>query len=605
MTPAEISQRRLQQLAERLEPSLRAAFLTLTKRMAPDELAAVIRLLEAGDLDGAVRLIWQSPKTLAAVAATRATWASGLLRLVQSTVRDVPVPRGLIIAAPVSSPETIAAVRRWEDTAFRRVAQDVQAGLRDTMATELARGINPRQVAVALKQGVGGGLTAYDTRIIASFRQALEEGRTADALRRTVRDRRYDPRLAKGDYTPAQIDTMVDAYRRKLIRLRAETFARTAAMEAANEAGEIGWRAAIAQGAMRFDEVRRYWVVAADERLCSICAPIPREHPDGVALDEPFRTSVGLLMRPTAHPNCVLGDTPITASPAIHAVSQRVYEGPVVVIETAAGHRLRCTPNHPILTSAGWVAAGLLDVGDDVVRYLGVDRRPYIGDDHEHVPPRIEQIAEAFGSTPGGASVEVPVAPENFHGDGFGSEIAVIRTNGDLRHRDDTAFGEHGDESPLPFADTMLAQLSSVGTAAHLVQRDDAPSHRIVRGGDLCPSCLGSNDASPLHAFGIATPSHRDPMTDQESREGGASDAALARELIDGRAGSVALDQVVSIGRIESSGHVFNLETEDGWYAADGIITHNCRCTVWIRRETAGIRRAPQPGTTRLILPRS
>jgi hypothetical protein len=315
VTPADRAQLRLQQLADRIDPSLRAAFLTLAKRMAPDELAAVIRLLEGGDIAAAVRLIWQRPATVTALAQVRSTWASGLLRLVQSTTPDVPVPRGLIIAAPVASPETIAAVRRWEDTAFRRVAQDVQEGLRETMATELARGINPRQVAVALKQGVGGGLTAYDARIIASFRKALEEGRVDDVLGpknedgtygegRKLRDRRYDLRLAKGTYTPAQIDTMVDAYRRKLVRFRAETFARTAAMQAANEASGLGWRAAVAQGAVAYDEVRRYWIVAADERLCPICAAVPVAHPDGVALDEPFRVGLLSLMTPPAHPNC-------------------------------------------------------------------------------------------------------------------------------------------------------------------------------------------------------------------------------------------------------------------------------------------------------------
>ena len=36
-------------------------------------------------------------------------------------------------------------------------------------------------------------------------------------------------------------------------------------------------------------------------------------------------------------------------------------------------------------------------------------------------------------------------------------------------------------------------------------------------------------------------------------------------------------DDVVSIERKNFSGHGYNLETDDGYYVANGIITHNCR----------------------------
>jgi hypothetical protein len=205
------------------------------------------------------------------------------------------------VVAPVQSPELIAAVRRWEDGAFSRVRADVRDGLREVIATELQRGIGPRQVAVSLKQGVGGGLTAYDAKIVQSFRQALEDGRTGDAMRRALRDRR---RKITADLTPAQIDKAVDAYRRKLIAFRAETFARTAAMQAANEANAVGWYEAIRQGAVPASEVRRYWIVARDERLCEVCSPIPDQNRDGVPLGESFITPNGPTLLPPIHPNC-------------------------------------------------------------------------------------------------------------------------------------------------------------------------------------------------------------------------------------------------------------------------------------------------------------
>jgi hypothetical protein len=41
----------------------------------------------------------------------------------------------------------------------------------------------------------------------------------------------------------------------------------------------------------------------------------------------------------------------------------------------------------------------------------------------------------------------------------------------------------------------------------------------------------------------------------------------------------ITLDEVVHIEHAAFSGHVYNLQTEPGWYIANEIITHNCRCT--------------------------
>ena len=302
MTPAERAQRRLQDLADRLEPSLRRAFLDMARGLAPESLAELVRLLESGQLDAAVAYLTGSPRAVAAVSAARSAYAGGIIRTVSAVVRDIASesPRRLVIASPVASPDLIAAVRRWEDGAFARVQREVREGLRATIATELERGIGPRQVAVRLKAGMGGGLTAYDRKIIANFRRELEEGRIGDASRRALRDRR----LRLTNLTPAQIDKAVAAYERKLVAFRAETFARTAAMQAANEASGVGWKEAVRQGVVPAAEVRRYWVVSADERLCQVCAPVPGLNENGVGLDDLFTTPNGPALHPPLHPKC-------------------------------------------------------------------------------------------------------------------------------------------------------------------------------------------------------------------------------------------------------------------------------------------------------------
>jgi hypothetical protein len=47
--------------------------------------------------------------------------------------------------------------------------------------------------------------------------------------------------------------------------------------------------------------------------------------------------------------------------------------------------------------------------------------------------------------------------------------------------------------------------------------------------------------------------------------------------LLDAHAGIIKADYIISVDRVIYSGHVYNLETVEGWYCANGIVTHNCR----------------------------
>jgi len=64
--------------------------------------------------------------------------------------------------------------------------------------------------------------------------------------------------------------------------------------------------------------------------------------------------------------NCVVGDTLVSGPPPCTAY-RREYSGELVILTTASGKKLTVTPNHPILTTEGWVAAGLLDEGSYVI----------------------------------------------------------------------------------------------------------------------------------------------------------------------------------------------------------------------------------------------
>jgi hypothetical protein len=300
---------RLTALAQRLEPRLHAAFLAYVRSLAPETLGPLVEALTVSDVTGAVELLLNQLAVTAATAQTRAAFATALQQLATPEASAVSTVLRVRVIAPVMSTGLLNALRRFEHGAFAGIQQDVRDGVREVVTRELATGVGPRQAAVAIKQQLAiGGLTAYDERIIGSFQQALREGRLSDALRRTIRDKRFDRTLRKLAGKPLseeQIAAMTAAYRRKLVAFRADTFARTQAIQAANEATAASWRQAVEQGVLPASQVRRYWVVADDERLCPICQPMPERFPTGVGLDEEFTLPDGTpIYSPPAHPNC-------------------------------------------------------------------------------------------------------------------------------------------------------------------------------------------------------------------------------------------------------------------------------------------------------------
>jgi hypothetical protein len=105
--------------------------------------------------------------------------------------------------------------------------------------------------------------------------------------------------------TQAKIDQMVERYRQRYIKHRSEMIARTESINALNQANMETWRQMEEQGMVNRDQVRRFWLVARDERTCPRCRPIPALNPNGVGMEQAFDTPQdGLIMAPIVHPAC-------------------------------------------------------------------------------------------------------------------------------------------------------------------------------------------------------------------------------------------------------------------------------------------------------------
>lgn len=275
-------------------------------------------------------------------------------------------------------------------------------------------------------------------------------------------------------------------------RDHATTWVRTAVSHTANEARDELYKANtdVIQGVV--------WNSTLDGRTTPDCVvrdglkySLPDHKPIGHSV--PWRSGPGRL-----HPRCVTGDTLVCGGFGTRGVSRRFYQGDLVVIRTASGNQLRCTPNHPVLTNCGWVAAGELDKVGHVISNSAADRG-YLGGNHaENMPPAIHEVAEAFLGSRDVSSVEVPVSPEDFHGDGIGSKVAIVGSYAELRNRDNAAIGEHPLEDflSLGLVPSSVAVNGSRYIAPHDVGQGLAADSPVSRVGDL----LALFWRSPVHA---------------------------------------------------------------------------------------------------------
>ena len=174
---------------------------------------------------------------------------------------------------------------------------------RQAINSAIERSIMEGQTVAQLSRAIRGsiGLTVEQERWVENYRRQLLS-MDAAALERALRDRRsdglYQRLIDSGDMlTSDQIDSMVERYRQRMVKYRAETIARTEAYGAVQMGEYETILAADMQGSLS-PLLRRFWVDSADERVRVYHAPIASMNPEGVAVNEVFQTPLGPMRYP-------------------------------------------------------------------------------------------------------------------------------------------------------------------------------------------------------------------------------------------------------------------------------------------------------------------
>ncbi len=386
-------------------------------------------------------------------------------------------------------------------------------------------------------------------------------------------------------------------------RSRAETIARTEMIRSAREAQrQLYTQNPAVQGYRR--------QATQDSRVCLAC----------LALSGTLHATDEIM---PSHPNCFVPDTKVTHADLL-GTSSRWYTGEVVTIRVKSGNVITVTPNHPILTSHGWVSAGKITKGSYVISATDSERmHSLVNPNYNHVESTIKDVVDTFEASLGVSTKTMEVSAMNFHGDGVGSEIAVINSDSLLR---DKLIAQH--ESKGDFITTAgdSSTFSGLSDFASMFESVFASSDCVV-----CGSHIDGVDitTSGAHHQSISSGliSNNDVVLDQDSTNHIASNIEIKRNVVlalagyvigyDGLLGQVInntfpdassrkqacannllrnavqignlleaftglinLDEVIDVQIEAYSGHVYNLQTSTGWYIANNIISHNCRCVM-------------------------
>lgn len=315
-----------------------------------------------------------------------------------------------------------------------------------------------------------------------------------------------------------------------------------------------------------------------------------------------------------ARHECLPGETLVDTA-VVRAVHRRWYEGDVAEVCTGSGHNFTATPNHPMLTNRGWVAAGDLQESDYLVCDIREQRSSSPGDhDVQRPPTTISQLFDAAAMA--GVVERHTTINQDFHGDGQDGEVdiaypfrsLVVGLFTPLYEPLVKLFLTEPDKARAAFCDSCgrLLPINEAVCLCHSAKGnprvekdslDDVPvyveeTHQVTDGlfGQVARNYVGCGqvissvpDTSALlkrQVTGLGSGTDNTGLTQNVLNPGLVSGQGSGH-LPTGHSGQIELDRIISIRLRSFRGHVYNLSTPFGYFtlksskSKGGIYTGN------------------------------
>lgn len=409
------------------------------------------------------------------------------------------------------------------------------------------------------------------------------------------------------------IDILLDQF---LNRVGAWAWVLSPALASGMAAGIDSGRTEIGQEeGLESNDIGIIWLTAEDARVCDKCLYMAGRW---------FEAKNAYEIAASIHPGCLLPENQVLPL-GLEAMTRAWYDGIVYEIKTREGHSFTVTPNHPILTPYGFIAASQLCEGDDVISCLNTERMVGLTDpNNNNVPTPIKEIWDSLSISLEETRRSVPVTPIDFHGDAgcFNGDVDVIYTKSLLLSEYNPFFSEHmrqrelirmgmgeqfftGNRPLLSFFDSRMSPFSGdmgsstsritfgLGHARKTEFVGLAPIARFNAGMNQLNSDFLTGDFKGFgdSQFGLSVLVHgdhfrygnkslkgRDTTTLALCEKPSISYTELAAQFIRRFSSLVTAEKIISIRNYLFSGHVYDLQSSQSLYICNNIIVKNCRC---------------------------
>ena len=361
--------------------------------------------------------------------------------------------------------------------------------------------------------------------------------------------------------------------------------ARTAMTSAENAGRTDSYRRAQGMGI----DLEQEWLATTDERTRETHRLLDGQHvpigksfrPQGYGPEYMIRFPADPTARGDMIWNCFIGETLVTTDSQIKASYRHEYVGELITVDTSSGVHFTCTPNHPILTPRGWVAAKSLNDGDNLlITGRSNTKRSFWKPNVNHAFASMETVHELFDIL---FAKRATVTGVDFHGDIATSDVEVVAKKGFLGFRLDSSIFERIGKLALKPSDTL--DFCEGTTMKRLGRIVIAASRIMSRLGVCAPLVWGHGSHSDIH--GLRETTGRNASVTEYAIDNLPAETMVRSELLSRLSRQVFIDKVVNVKISSTRGtQVYNLQTDSGYYFANEqdngkfIIAKNCRCTL-------------------------
>ena len=289
--------------AESMDPQIARAFIAaieqIRTRVPAEQIARMIERRDFVSLENAfaghfTSTEWQpygaaiQQAVLAGVKATSDTQG-----IVNGAQEDFQIAVGL-------NPRLEQFALTMTSTRIREIDQTTRDTIRQVLQSGTTAGDDPFAIARRIRGSIG--LTQRQEAAVNNYERMLR-ALDPEALDRKLRDRRSDgsvERAIRNDkaLTDAQVRSLVDRYRDRYVKYRANVIARTESIRAVQGAQWELFQDMINKGQIDARQVRRTWIHTGDGNVRNSHLQIPQMNPRGVGQAETFTSPLGPILYP-------------------------------------------------------------------------------------------------------------------------------------------------------------------------------------------------------------------------------------------------------------------------------------------------------------------